>query len=68
MIASSTLANFILIYQKIDAWIWWVVYALAGMIFYVLIGNAFSFVLFTVFLLVNGGAGLAWIKVAKEQK
>ena len=67
MIASSTLANFILIYQKIDAWIWWVVYALAGMIFYALIGNAFSFVLFTVFLLVNGGAGLAWIKAFKDQ-
>jgi hypothetical protein len=68
MIASSTLANFILIYQKIDAWVWWIVYALSGMIFYALIGNAFSFVLFTVFLLVNGGAGLAWIKASKGQK
>jgi hypothetical protein len=63
MIASSTLANFILIYQKIDAWLWWTVYALAGMMFYAFIGNAFSFVLFTVFLLVNGGAGIAWIKL-----
>ncbi len=68
MIASSTLANFILIYQKIDAWLWWTVYALAGMAFYALIGNAFSFVLFTVFLLVNGGAGIAWIKASKGQK
>lgn len=68
MIASSTLANFILIYQKIDAWIWWVVYALAGMMFYALIGNAFSFVLFAVFLLVNGAAGIAWIKASKAQK
>ena len=68
MIASSTLANFILIYQKIDAWLWWVVYALAGMIFYALIGNAFSFVLFSVFLLVNGGAGIAWMKASMGQK
>ncbi len=68
MIASSTLANFILIYQKIDAWVWWEVYALAGMIFYALIGNAFSFVLFTVFLLVNGGVGIAWIKASKGRK
>ena len=66
MIASSTLANFILIYQKIDAWIWWVVYALSGMVFYALIGNAFSLVLFSVFLLVNGGAGLAWIKASRN--
>jgi hypothetical protein len=63
MIASSILANFILIYQKIDAWIWWVIYAISGMIFYALIGNSFSFVLFTVFLLVNGGTGIAWIKL-----
>ena len=68
MIASSTLANFILIYQKIDAWLWWAVYALVGMTFYALIGNAFSFVLFAVFLLVNGGAGIAWVKAAKAQK
>jgi nicotinamide riboside transporter PnuC len=68
MIASSTLANFILIYQKIDAWLWWTVYALAGMMFYALIGNAFSFVLFTVFLLVNGAAGIAWIQASKAQK
>ena len=68
MIASSTLANFILIYQKIDAWLWWVVYALSGMVFYALIGNAFSFVLFTVFLLVNGGAGIAWIKHERNCK
>jgi hypothetical protein len=38
------------------------------MIFYALIGNAFSFVLFTVFLLVNGAAGIAWIKAFKAQK
>lgn len=66
MIASSTLANFILIYQKIDAWLWWVIYAVSGMIFYALIGNAFSFVLFTVFFIVNGSAGLAWIKLRKQ--
>lgn len=68
MIASSTLANFILIYQKIDAWIWWVIYAIAGMIFYALVGNAFSFVLFAVFLLVNAGASIAWIKLRKRQQ
>ena len=66
MIASSTLANFILIYQKIDAWVWWAVYALAGMVLYVLIGNIFSFLLFLVFLLVNGGAGIVWIKMNKQ--
>ena len=68
MIGSSVLANFWLIYKKLDAWLWWVVYSIAGMILYALIGNAFSFVLFTVFLVVNGGAGLAWIKAYRNSK
>lgn len=63
MIASSTLANYWLIYRKIDAWIWWVLYGLNGMVFYVLLGNIFSLVLFTVFLLVNGSALVAWVRL-----
>ena len=66
MIGSSVLANFWLIYQKLDAWIWWVVYSIAGMTMYALIGNAFSFVLFSIFLIVNTGAGVAWIKLRKQ--
>ena len=66
MIASSTLANFILIYQKIDAWVWWVIYALSGIVLYVLIGNVFSIVLFVVFLIINAGAGIAWIRLRKS--
>lgn len=66
MIGSSILANFWLIYQKLDAWIWWVVYSIAGMTLYTLIGNAFSFVLFSIFLIVNTGAGMAWIKLRKQ--
>lgn len=66
MIASSTLANFILIYQKIDAWVWWVLYALSGIVLYVLIGNVFSIVLFVVFLIINAGAGIAWIRLRKS--
>lgn len=66
MIASSVLANFLLIRQKIDAWLWWVIYSLSGIIFYVLIGNMFSLVLFCVFLLVNGSAGIAWIRLRQQ--
>ena len=66
MIASSILANFILIYQKIDAWIWWSLYALGGIVLYVLIGNIFSVVLFVVFLVINGSAGVAWLRLRKQ--
>jgi nicotinamide riboside transporter PnuC len=68
MIASSTLANFILIYQKIDAWVWWVLYALSGIVLYILIGNIFSIFLFLVFLIINAGAGIAWIKLRNPIK
>lgn len=63
MIASSTLANFWLIYQKIDAWIWWVVYSASGMVLYILINNMFSLLLFCVFLVVNGSAMIAWMRM-----
>lgn len=63
MISSSTLANYWLIYRKIDAWIWWVIYSLSGMVFYILINNMFSLVLFTVFLFVNGAALRAWMQL-----
>lgn len=68
MIASSTLANFILIYQKIDAWVWWVLYALSGIVLYILIGNIFSIVLFIVFLIINGSVGISWIQLRKSLK
>lgn len=65
MIASSTLANFWLIYQKIDAWIWWVVYSASGIALYILINNMFSLLLFCVFIVVNGSAMIAWMRMGK---
>lgn len=66
MIASSTLANFWLIYRKIDAWIYWVIYSASGMALYVVISNMFSLLLFTIFLLVNGSALVAWIRLRRQ--
>ena len=66
MVASSILSNYLMIIKKIDAWVWWVVYSLAGMIFYILIGNIFSLVLFFVFLLVNGSVGIIWLNLSKQ--
>ncbi|MBR1808686.1 MAG: nicotinamide mononucleotide transporter [Paludibacteraceae bacterium] len=62
MIASSVHANFWLIYRKNDAWLYWVLYSLSGMLFYIVVGNAFSIVLFLVFLVINSMAGVAWIR------
>lgn len=66
MIASSVMANFWLIYQKMDAWIWWVVYSLAGILFYVLIANIYSIVLFLFYLVINASAFVAWQRLRKN--
>lgn len=67
LIASAVLANGLLVGQRIDAWLWWVVYSLSGMVIAVMIGNIFSLVLFTVFLFVNGSTGIAWIRKFGKQ-
>ncbi|MBR5827726.1 MAG: nicotinamide mononucleotide transporter [Paludibacteraceae bacterium] len=68
MIGSSILANFWMIYKKLDSWIWWIVYNIAGIIFYSLIANIFSLILFLVFLIVNTQAGITWWKLYKQQQ
>ena len=63
MIASSILANFWMIHKKIDTWICWIVYSLAGMVIYVLTQNIFTFVLFFITLILNVKAAIVWIKI-----
>ena len=67
LIASSFLANYWLIYRKNDAWIYWVLYSIAGIGLFIVVGNIFSIVLFTFFLVINGMAGLAWIKATTPE-
>lgn len=66
LIASAVLANGLLVGQRIDAWIWWVVYSLSGMAIAIMIGNIFSLVLFAVFLIINSSTGVAWIKIYRN--
>ena len=67
LISSSFLANYWLIYRKTDSWIYWVIYSLAGIGLFIILGNAFSIVLFSFFLVINGTAGIAWIKATKPE-
>ena len=67
LISSSFLANYWLIYRKTDSWIYWFIYSVAGIGLFILIGNVFSIVLFTFFLIINSMAGLAWIKATKPE-
>ncbi|MCR5050462.1 MAG: nicotinamide mononucleotide transporter family protein [Paludibacteraceae bacterium] len=67
MIASSFLANYWLIYRKNDAWLYWFIYSISGIGLFIILGNAFSIVLFSFFLVINSMAGIAWIKSTKQE-
>jgi nicotinamide mononucleotide transporter PnuC len=67
LISSSFLANYWLIYRKTDSWIYWFIYSVAGIGLFVILGNVFSIVLFTFFMVINSMAGIAWIKSTKPE-
>ena len=67
LISSSFLANYWLIYRKTDSWIYWLIYSVAGIGLFIILGNVFSIVLFTFFLVINSMAGYAWIKATKKE-
>lgn len=67
LIASSVMANFWLIYRKNDAWIYWMLYSLAGIGLFIILGNIFSIVLFAFFLVINSMAGIAWFKGTRPE-
>ena len=66
LFASQIVANFWIIYRKIDNWYYWLLYSVAGLVFFALIGNAFSVVLFCFFLVVNTMACKSWVTYAKK--
>lgn len=61
-IATSFFANYWMIFKKNDAWLCWVLYSVASIALFVLLGNPFSLVLFCVMLVVNASAQLAWLR------
>lgn len=67
LISSSFLANYWLIYRKTDSWIYWLIYSVAGIGLFIILGNIFSIVLFTFFLVINSMAGIAWLKATKPE-
>ena len=67
LISSSFLANYWLIYRKTDSWIYWLIYSVSGIGLFIYVGNIFSIVLFTFFLVINSMAGMAWVKATKPE-
>ena len=67
LISSSFLANYWLIYRKTDSWLYWFLYSVAGIGLFIIVGNVFSIMLFTFFLVINSMAGITWIKATKKE-
>lgn len=67
-LSASVLANYWLMYQKNDAWIYWVVFSLAGMALFLMIGNMFSTALYIVFLYVNRNAQKVWLAATPDDQ
>ena len=67
MIASSCLANYWLMYQKNDAWFFWVLFCVVGTIFNILIGSYFTSVFFFISTLANVDAMLAWLRITRPE-
>lgn len=66
-IAASFFANLLLIYQTNDAWMWWVIYSIASLALFIIAFDPFMIVLNAAFLIVNGSAHIAWIKMTKPE-
>jgi len=67
MVASSVMANFLMIYKKNEAWICWIIYCVAGLVLFVLLGNVFTVVLFVTMTLVNLSGQIAWWKMTRPE-
>jgi len=67
VIASSILANFWLIFKKIDAWIYWIIYSVTSVIQGIfVINNPFNTILSLFFIIINSLATYSWIKNYKN--
>ncbi len=62
MMAAAILANYGLYFHKKDAWIYWVINSVVGLILYLQLGQYFNVVLYIFFIVINTIALVAWVK------
>ena len=62
LFSSQIIANFWLIYHKNDTWSYWIIYSATGIVFFAILGNVFSVVLFCFFLVINSLACHSWVR------
>lgn len=67
VVATSVLANFLLINKKTDSWYYWVIFSIAGIILNILFKDYVTVTLFSVYFIINANAFYNWVtKTPKE--
>ncbi len=62
MMAAAILANYGLYFHKKDAWIYWVINSVVGLVLYLELAQYFNVVLYIFFIVINTIALVAWVK------
>ncbi len=62
MMAAAILANYGLFFHKKDAWIYWVINSIVGLVLYLQLAQYFNVVLYIFFIVINTIALVAWVR------
>lgn len=67
VVACSTQANFLMIRKRTDAWFYWLLFSVTGIIQMICIQNYVTLTLYIVYLFINGAACIAWCKQTPKE-
>lgn len=67
VVATSTLANFLLIKKKTDSWYYWVIFSIAGIVLNILYKDYVTVTLFSVYFIINANAFYNWVKKTPKE-
>lgn len=67
VVASSSLANLLMIRKRTDAWIYWLVFSVTGIIQMICLHNYVTLTLYVLYLFINGNACIAWCRQTPKE-
>ena len=68
VVASSTQANFLMIRKRTDAWFYWLIFSVTGIIQMICLANYVTLTLYVLYLIINGSACIAWCKQTPKER
>lgn len=68
VVASSTQANILMIRKRTDAWFYWLLFSVTGIIQMICLHNYVTLTLYVLYLFINGSACIAWCKLTPKER